>query len=158
MYKILLAMAVVLATSATAAAQELRRISTCFEEFLAPLGTSQLEDGIAHCDKVIEDKAAPAERRGQTFAQRGLMYGRRWALLSTPALAAQGIADLTEAFELHTPQTERRHQLLLVRAQLHKAVGQTRRALADYTAILNEDPNNSWARQGRSQLGSLDAH
>jgi len=133
--------------------QEIRRVSTCFEESIAALRLSQLEQGIAYCDQVIEDKAVPSDRRGQALAQRGLMYARRWSIVVTPAFAVQGIADITEALRLHVPAVERKHQLLLVRAQLYVATGQTRRASRDYTAILDEDPNNTEAVTGRNRIG-----
>jgi hypothetical protein len=65
-------------TISTVAFGESRKISTCFEEGLAALRLNQLEDGIDHCHQVIEDKAAPLDRRGQAYAQRGLMQARRW--------------------------------------------------------------------------------
>jgi hypothetical protein len=144
------------AISSTVSGQELRKINTCFEESLAALRLSQLDQGIGHCDQVIEDKATPADRRGQAFAQRGLMHARRWTIVATPAVAVQGIADITEALGLHTPANGRRHQLLLVRAQLYVATGQTRRAAADYGAILKDDPNNTVAKSGRDRLGSME--
>ena len=58
---------------------------------------------------------------------------------STTAFAVQGVADIAEAFRLHTPATARKHQLLIVWAQLNVALGQTRRASEDFTAVLNED-------------------
>jgi hypothetical protein len=153
MLKAAVAVAVVLATASTAFGQELRRINTCFEEYLAALQLSQLEQGIAHCDQIADDMAAPSERRGQAFAQRGLMHARQWAILGRTAYATQGIADITEAFRLHTPSKERKHHLLLIRAQLHVAVGQTRRAAADYAAVLSEDQSNAAARRGQHRLG-----
>ena len=137
--------------------QQVRPINTCFEESLAAFRLSQLEQGIAHCDQVIEDKAVPSDRRGQAFAQRGLMYARRWSIVSTIAFAVQGIADITEGLRLHTPAVARKHQLLLIRAQLYVATGQTRRAADDFTAILNEDPTNADARNGLGRLGSPSA-
>ncbi len=144
-----------MALAPAALGQELRRINTCFEESVAALRLSQLEDGITQCDRVIEDKATLADRRGQAYAQRGLMYARRWSILSTPiTLASQGIADITQALSLHTPPLERKHQLLFIRAQLYAATGQTRRSIGDYSAILNDDPSNTEARRARDRLGS----
>jgi hypothetical protein len=141
-------------TISTVAFGESRKISTCFEEGLAALRLNQLEDGIDHCHQVIEDKAAPLDRRGQAYAQRGLMQARRWAVLSTTAFAVQGIADITEALRLHTPTPTRKHHLLFVRARLYVAVGQTKRASDDLTAILKEDPRNADADDGLKRLGT----
>ena len=130
-----------------------QRINTCFVESLAPLRLNQLEQGIAHCDQLIEDKTTPSVQRGEAFAQRGLMYARRWSVVSTTAFAVQGVADITEAFRLHTPAIARKHQLLIVRAQLNAALGQTRRASEDFTAVFNEDAGNAEAQRGLRQLG-----
>ena len=97
-----------------AVAQPVQKISTCFEEYLAALVQSQLEDGIAHCDKVIDDKTTPPQRRGEALAQRGLMYARRWAVVAGPGFAIQGIRDITDSLVLHTPPVARRHQLLTI--------------------------------------------
>ena len=153
MLRLALTTALVLAIAPPAPAQELQRINTCFVNSLAALRLSQAEQGIAHCDKVIEDQAAAREQRGQALAQRGLMQARRWTILLTPPLAVQAISDITESFELHAPAMPRKHQLLMIRAQLYAATGQARRAADDYGAILHEDPNNAAARQGRGRLG-----
>jgi hypothetical protein len=149
-----LSLLLAVAISPPVRAEQIRRIDTCFEESLAALRLSQLESGISHCDQVIEDKAAPSERRGQAFAQRGLMYARRWSIMSTPTFATQGAADITEALQLHTPGIERKHHLLLIRGQLYAATGQTRRASSDFSTILSEDPRNTAAQNGLKQLGS----
>ena len=154
MLRLALTIALALAASPAALGQQVRPINTCFVEFLAALRLSQLEQGIGHCDRVIEDQATPPDRRGQAFAQRGLMYARRWSIVSTMAFAVQGIADITEAFRLHTPAIARKAQLLLIRAELHVATGQTRLALEDFTAILKDDPTNAGARNGLRRLGS----
>jgi hypothetical protein len=151
--RISLSAAVIILLSFTALGQEFRKINTCFEETIAALRLSQLEDGIARCDAVIEDKATPSDRRGQAYAQRGLMQAHRWSIVSTTAFAVQGIADITESLRLHTPPIERKHQLLLVRARLYVATGQTRRASEDFTAILAEDPNDAEASKGIRRLG-----
>ena len=65
----------------------------------------------------------------------------------------QGIADITEGFRLHTPNEERRRQLVLVRAQLYAATGQTRRATEDFRDVLAGDPANAVARTGLRRLG-----
>lgn len=137
----------------TAQAQPVRKISTCFEQYVAALRLSQLEEAILHCDQIVEDKAAAPDRRGQALAQRGLMYARRWSILSAHPHALQGIADITEGLQLHTPTIARRHDLLIVRAQLYAAVGQLRRAAEDYRAILDRDPTNDAAQQGLRRLG-----
>ena len=133
-------------------------IQTCFEESVAALRLSQLEQGIGHCDKLIEDQATPATRRGEALAQRGLMRARVFTLVATPgpttlAMATQSIAHITESLRLHSPAVERRHVLLVIRAQLYAATGQIRRAAEDYAAILRDDPNNAEARRGRDRLG-----
>lgn len=149
-----LGLLLVFALSSPGVGEEVRKINTCFEESLAPLRLGQLEEGIAHCDRVVEDKTTPADRRGQAFAQRGLMYARRWSILSTPAFAIQGISDITEAFRLHTPAMQRKHLLLLIRAQLYVGTGQTRRASEDFSAILGEDPANNAAQEGLKRVGA----
>jgi FAD/FMN-containing dehydrogenase len=143
-----------LTISQAASSQEVRKIKTCFEESLAALRLSQLEDGIARCDDVIEDKATAPQRRGETYAQRGLMQARRWSLMSTIVFATQGVGDITEALKLHTPPPARKHQLWLVRARLYAATGQTRRAYDDFTAILGEDPGNAEAISDLARIGS----
>jgi hypothetical protein len=82
------------------------------------------------------------------------MYARRWSIVPTTTFAVQGVADITEAFLLHNPATARKHQLLIVRAQLNVALGQTRRASEDFTAVLNEDAGNAEAQRGLRQFGS----
>jgi hypothetical protein len=128
----------------------------CFVQSVAPLRSGQLERAISDCTKIIDDRTARPERRGQALAQRGLMYARLWSLLSTPSHAFQGITDLTEALELHKPAMERRHLLLIIRAQLYAATGQTRWAQDDYGAILNEDPTNRSARDAQKRLGPVE--
>jgi hypothetical protein len=133
-------------------------IQTCFEESVAALRLNQLEQGIGHCDKLIEDQATPPARRGEALAQRGLMRARVFTIVATPgpttlAMATQSITDITESLRLHSPAMERRHVLLVIRAQLYAATGQTRRAAEDYAAILRDDPNNAEAKRGRDRLG-----
>jgi len=140
--------------SPTALSQEVRKINTCFEDALAALRLSQLEDGIARCDEVIENATTAPQRRGEAYAQRGLMQARRWAIMPTTTLATQGIADITEALKLHAPPSNRKHHLWLVRAQLYIATGQTRRASDHFTAILREDPGNREAKSGLARIGT----
>jgi tetratricopeptide (TPR) repeat protein len=137
------------------------RIDTCFEQSIAALRLNQLEQGIAHCDKLIEDQATPPSRRGEALAQRGLMRAHIFTIVATPApttlaMATQSIADITESLRLHSPAVERRHVLLAIRAQLYIATGQTRRAAEDYAAILRDDPNNAAAKRGRDRLGPIE--
>jgi hypothetical protein len=47
------------------------------------------------------------------------MYARQWSIIGTTGFATQAIADITNSFRLHTPAVARKHQLLLVRAQLY---------------------------------------
>ena len=154
--KIALRLGLLLAMTISPAAQsqEVRKISSCFEEALAALRLSQLEDGIARCDEVIENKATAPQLRGQAYAQRGLMQARRWSVMATTAFATQGIADITEALKLHTPSPSRKHQLWLVRAQLYAGIGQTKRAHDDYSAVLAEDPGDADAVNGLARTGS----
>ena len=154
MHQLATATALFVALTGAAFGQDVRRINTCFEQFLAPLALPQLEAGIGLCDQIINDKATPDQRRGEAFAQRGLMYARRWAILSITPLALQGISDLSEALRLHNPPMERRHQLLYFRATLFSGVGQMRRASADYATILVEDPTNTAARIAQERIGS----
>ena len=120
-----------------------------------------VEDGIALCSEVIEDKAAVPQRSGEAYAQRGLMQAHRWTIMATPAstqgiatqgIATQGIADITEALKLHTPPQARKHLLWFVRARLYAATGQNRRASEDFNAILRGDP--AMARRKEDLLGS----
>jgi hypothetical protein len=138
------------------ASSQVVRIETCFEENIAALRLSELDQGIAHCDKIIDDVAAPSERRGKAFAQRGLMHARQWTIFGGTSYATRGIADITEALRLHAPTMERRHMLLVIRAEVYVATGQTRRAAEDYAAILRDDPNNADAKRGRDRLGPVE--
>ena len=152
------AIAVLVLASVLPALSQVVPIQTCFEESVVALRLNQLEQGIGHCDKLIDDQATPPTRRGEALAQRGLMRARIWTIVATPgpttlAMATQSIADITESLRLHSPAVERRHVLLVIRAQLYVATGQTRRAAEDYAAILREDPNNPEARRGRDRLG-----
>jgi hypothetical protein len=45
--------------SSPAFSEPVRQINTCFEESVAALRWTQLEQGIAHCDKMIDDKVHP---------------------------------------------------------------------------------------------------
>jgi hypothetical protein len=144
---ILLALSVALPAFA-----QVHKVTTCFEQLLAPLRLGDLQQGIAFCDQIVADKTAPPQRRGEAYAQRGLMYARQWSVTSNIELAVQGISDLTEAFRLHTPPMARQHQLRITRARLYVAIGQTRRASDDYRAVLNEDPPNAAARTGLERL------
>jgi hypothetical protein len=148
--------ALAVAAISVASGEQLRRINVCFEETLAPLRLSQLEQGIGHCDRVIGNRATVEQRRGEAYAQRGLMRARQWSILNVTEYAVQGISDITEGLRLHTPAMERKHQLLLMRAQLYIATGQIRQAGNDYTTILNEDPANIEAKSGRSRIGALE--
>ena len=145
-----LLLAITLSTGAFC--QEVRKINTCFEEALAPLRLSQLEDGVARCSEVIEGKAAVPQQRGEAYAQRGLMQARRWTVMATTAFATQGIADITEALKLHTPPQARKRLLWFVRARLYAATGQNRRASEDFNAILREDPGNADAHSGLARV------
>ncbi len=130
--------------------------SACFQQNVAALRLARLDDAIARCAVIIDDRAAAASLRGEASAQRGLMHGRRWAVLETQGDATQGIADISEGLRLHTPGAERRVQLLLVRAQLYTATGQTRRAADDFRNVLSSDPGNDIARAGLRRLGQPD--
>jgi len=159
MLRSILAAAVMLCAPISASGQmQIRRVDTCFEDPIAVLRLSQLEQGIAQCDTLIEDQATPPTRRGEALAQRGLMRAHMFTIIATPgqatiAMATQGIADITESLRLHTPAMVRRNLLLVVRAQLYVATGQTRRASDDYTAVLRDDPDNAAAKRGRDRLG-----
>lgn len=143
-----------IATLPAAKGQPLQRISTCFEESIAALRLSQLDQLTELCDKVINDASATREMRGQALAQRGHAFFRRWAVLETAHDATRGISDITESLRLHTPGPERKLQLLLIRAQLYAATGQLRRAADDYRLVLSEDPNNDTARLGLRRIGA----
>lgn len=151
---VLLTIAARIATWPAAAEQPLQRISTCFEESIAALRLSQLDQLIDHCDRVVGDAATKQETRGQALAQRGHAYFRRWAVLEAAPDATRGIADITESLRLHTPAKERKQQLLLIRAQLYAATGQLRRASDDYRLVLTEDPGNEAARGGLRKIGA----
>ena len=136
----------------TAQAQPVRKVTTCFEQNIAALRLSQLDEAISYCDQIAGDNAAPSDRRGQALAQRGLIHARRWSMISSEPEALQGIHDITEGLRLHAPPTERRHHLLLVRGHLYAVVGQLRRAAEDYRAILDSNPANSAAREALKRL------
>lgn len=132
---------------------EIPKLVSCFEARIAPLRLSQLDQGIALCTTIIEDRAAAATLRGEALIQRGLMRGRRWAIIQILGDALQGIADISEGLRLNAPANERMHQILLVRAQLYAVTGQTRKAYDDYRTVLDSDPANDAARTGLSRLG-----
>ena len=121
-----------IANAPAAFGQPFQRISTCFEETIAALRLNQLDQLTELCDKIINDASARPEMRGQALAQRGHAHFRRWAFLEASHDATRGIADITEGLRLHTPGKERKHQLLVIRAQLLGATGQLRRASDDY--------------------------
>ena len=142
-------------TPALAQGESPRTVS-CFESRTAALRLNQLERAIAQCSQLIDDQATPAATRGQALSQRGLLRARRYVAIEVAQEAVQGIADITEGLRLHTPAEDRRLQLLIVRAQLYVATGQTRRAATDYQTVLAADPNNSQARSGLRRLGPQD--
>ena len=137
-----------------AQAQPVQRINSCFEESIAALRLSQLDQLTELCDRIINDVSATGETRGQALAQRGHAAFRRWAVLETVPDATRGIADITESLRLHTPGPERKQQLLLIRARLYAAAGQLRRAADDYRLVLSEDPSNDTARLGLRKIGA----
>ena len=96
--------------------------------------------------------------RGQALAQRGHAHFRRWAILEASHDATRGIADITEGLRLHTPGKERKHQLLVIRAQLLGATGQLRRASDDYRLVLSEDPGNEAARMGLRRISTPESN
>ena len=134
------------------AQDESPRAVSCFENRTAAMRLNQLERAIAQCSQVIDDQATAAATRGQALSQRGLLRARRYVAIEVAQEAVQGIADITEGLRLHTPPEERRIQLLIVRAQLYVATGQTRRAATDYQTVLAADPNNSLARSRLRRL------
>ena len=91
--------------------------AVCFQTQTAALRLSQLDDAIARCTSVIDDRAVVAQVRGEALGQRGMMHARRWSIIEIPQDALQGIADISEGFRLFTPNEERRRTLLIVRAQ-----------------------------------------
>ena len=95
-----------------------QRINSCFEESIAALRLNQFDQLTELCDKIINDALARPEMRGQALAQRGHAHFRRWAVLEVAPDATRGIADITERLRLHTPAKDRKHQLLVIRAQL----------------------------------------
>jgi hypothetical protein len=145
-------------TTLPAAGQPLQRINSCFEESIAALRLSQLDQLTDLCDKIINDTSATREMRGQALAQRGHAFFRRWAVLETAADATRGIADITESLRLHTPGQDRKLQLVLIRAQLYVATGQLRRATDDYRLVLSEDPSNDTARLGLRKIGAPESN
>ena len=142
-----------LAAAPPALGQDRANSDVCFQTQTAVLRLAQLDDAIARCTTIIDDRATAASLRGEALGQRGVMHGRRWSIVEIPQDAVQGIADITEGFRLHTPNEERRRQLVLVRAQLYAATGQTRRATEDFRDVLAGDPANATARAGLRRLG-----
>ena len=124
----------------------------CFQAQTAALRLAQLDDAIARCTTIVDDRATAASLRGEALSQRGVMHGRRWSIVAIPQDAVQGIADITEGLRLHTPNEERRRQLVLVRAELYAATGQTRRATEDFRDVLAGEPTNAIARAGLRRL------
>jgi hypothetical protein len=145
---------VLLTITTLPAAGQLQRINSCFEESIAALRLSQLDQLTELCDKIINDTSATREMRGQALAQRGHAFFRRWAVLETAPDATRGITDITESLRLHTPSQDRKLQLVLIRAQLYVATGQLRRATDDYRLVLSEDPSNDTARLGLRKIGA----
>jgi len=134
--------------------QPLQKISSCFEESIAALRLSQLDQLTELCDRIANDASATREMRAQALAQRGHAFFRRWAVLETAQDATRGIADITESLRLQLPAPERKQQLILIRAQLYAATGQLRRASDDYRLVLSEDPSNEAARAGLRKIGA----
>ena len=142
------------AGSAPALAQdESPKAISCFETQAAALRLNQLNRAIGLCTVIIDDQATAAKVRGEALSQRGLLRARRWAAVEVTQEALQGIADISEGLRLYTPPEERLHLLLLIRARLYAATGQTRRASTDYQAVLKADPDNELARAGLKRLG-----
>ena len=125
----------------------------CFETQTAALRLSQLDRAIALCTVIVDDQATAPRVRSEALSQRGLLHARRWVALEILPEAVQSIADITEGLRLHAPPNERRHQLLIIRAQLYMATGQTRRAYDDYQAVLSTEPGNALARAGLRRIG-----
>jgi hypothetical protein len=142
-----------LVAAPSAFGQDRTNSAACFQAQTAALRLAQLDDAISRCTIIIDDRATPASLRGEALSQRGVMHGRRWSIVEIAQDAVQGIADITEGFRLHTPKEERRRQLVLVRAQLYAATGQTRRAGEDFRDVLAGDPTNDIARAGLRRLG-----
>ncbi len=142
-----------LGISPAARAELPRKISTCFEEYLAPLALGQLEEAASLCDQIIKEKSASPATRGAALAQRGLIYARQWRITERLPQAVEAIADITEGLRLHAPDKDRKLLLLIVRAQLYVTVGQTRRAADDYLAVLAENPDDAVAKAGLARLG-----
>ena len=134
-----------------------RAVTTCFETWTGRMRLHQLDAAIALCSRIVDDPSSAAAARGRAFGQRGLLHGRRWALVESSADALHGIADISEGFRLDRPDRERRQQLLLVRAKLHEAIGQFDKAFGDFRAVLQDDPGNDAARAGLRRLGQSDA-
>jgi hypothetical protein len=129
------------------------KVISCFETQTSALRLAQVDRAIELCTLIIDDQAITSKARGEALSQRGLLHARRWTAVEIPQEASQGIADISEGLRLYTPPEERRHLLLIIRAQLYVATGQTRRASDDYRTVLNADPNNAVARAGLRRLG-----
>ena len=151
-----LAILIMLGLTPALAQEGTANASACFQQNVPALRLARLDDAIGRCTDIIDDRAAAASLRGEALAQRGLMRGRRWAVLEAQEDATQGIADISESLRLHAPGEERRIQLVLVRAQLYTAIGQTRRATDDFRNVLSTNPGNDIARAGLRRLGQPD--
>ena len=142
--------------SSPAFSEPVRQINTCFEESVAALRSTQLEQGIAHCDKVIDELGYihGAARAGLCAAWIDVCAALGARL--NASVRVPGDRRYQRRLRLQAPAIARKHQLLLIRAQLYAATGQNRRALDDFTAVLDEDPNNIAAGDGRKMLGPVE--
>ena len=73
--------------SSPAFSEPVRQINTCFEESVTALRSIQLEQGIAHCDKVIDDTATPTVQRAGLYAA---WIGRRLAHIGVGGRGLRG--------------------------------------------------------------------
>jgi tetratricopeptide (TPR) repeat protein len=129
-------------------------VSGCLVQSIAPLRLSELAQAIARCEQVIGDAASSRDLRGQAFAQRGLLYAKRWSIVETEQDAVQGITDITEGLRLHNPEKAKKQHFLNIRGQLYLATGQRKKAADDFKAILAEAPDNETARAGLKKTGT----
>jgi tetratricopeptide (TPR) repeat protein len=102
------------------------------------------EARIADCGKIIDDKDRTAEARAEALTLRGQAHGEKkeWD---------RALADLTAAIALLPKESgAAQAPVYLARASAYLGKGDTRDAVADYTAAIRVDASNGAAVLGRA--------
>lgn len=126
----------------------------CLKVRTAALRLDAIAATIEACTSVIADQSQSRRIHADAFAQRGILYARRWRLTDTSADAQLAIADISRALDFRLLGNGQIHQLLIWRGALHEATRQPALASDDYRAVLRIAPLDETAR---SALRRLDA-